>query len=104
MSRKIGVERTFALRQYENIKLYDTFDETTLPNELAFNEELVGKLRKLQFIKLEMDFRNYINLHRELVPFNNEDAMSILTELRENTIDEINNILENNTQGEQNDN
>lgn len=102
MSRKIGVERTFALKQYENIKLSD---EIILPEELPYSEELVGKLRKLQFIKLELDFRNYVNLHRELLPYNNEDVISILTELRENTIDEINNILENNnTQGEQNDN
>ena len=91
MNRKIVTERTYALGQYQNIKLHD---EIEVPEELYLNTELVEKLRGLQFVQLELMFRKYLRLQTELEQFNLEDSINALTELKSNTLSDINKILE----------
>lgn len=84
---KLSVERTYALRQYENIKLYD---EVELPDK-EIDNELIQKIRMLQFINLEIAFRSYIKLSEKLHPYSFEDQVGFLEELKVNLIEDINN-------------
>ena len=86
MNRKLSVERTYALRQYENIKL---FDEIEVPEELTYSAEFLEKLRGLQIIQLEITYRKYLNLAEKLLPYNIEDANNVLFEMRDNLTDSI---------------
>jgi len=86
MNRKISVERTYALRQYENLKLYD---EIEVPEEMVLDDSFVESVRQMQFVHLELMYRRYVKLAERLLPLNQEDAINALFELRENLNDKI---------------
>lgn len=90
MSRKLSVERTYSIAQFNNIK---PADEITIPDELQFNTEFINKVRFLQFINLELHYRVYLKLMEKLNPYNIDDAIAILEEIKISTMEDINNIL-----------
>lgn len=96
MKRTIGVERTYPLGNYKNLKLHDYFSE--VPDDFMFNDELVDNVRYLQFIQLEKDYRRYIELASRVGELKYEEAMELL----ENTkIDVLKEILEQIKNGEE---
>lgn len=102
MKREIGVERTYPLGQYKNLKLRDyVHTESTsleLSGKLAFNKELIDNIRFLQLVQLEVDYRRYLELAKTAGEMSFEDAMQML----ENTkIDLLKEILEQIKNGEE---
>lgn len=91
MNRDLTVERTYALAQYQNIKLHDSITE--LPEEVLLNRELVSKIRYLQFLQLESDYRNYLKLVEMMSQYDMSTALQALEEEKINTIDLIKNIF-----------
>lgn len=93
MNRQIGVKRLYSLGDYKNI----TFDDimTEVPEQLAFDAELVSQIKFLQLISIEEAFRKYIRL-MEKYPLTGEDHMiDALEKLRQDTIKSIQSILPN---------
>jgi hypothetical protein len=91
MTRTLGVERVFTLGNYKTIRFIDTIEN--IPEKLAFNAELVEKIRALQFITIEKDYRNYIAENRAVNAMTFEDAVTALDEERTATLEDIKNIL-----------
>lgn len=85
MNRNLTVERTYSLGQYQNIKLHDEIND--IPD--VFEEELINEIRYLQLIQLELDFRRYIQLVDKIHPYNTEEAIGLLEEIKVQTLDEI---------------
>jgi hypothetical protein len=92
MDRNLSVERTYSLGQYQNIKLYDSI---SLPEEVVFNIELLGKIRFLQFLQLDIGYRSYVELARNINNLSQDEIMSYLEETKLNTIDEIEQLFKN---------
>jgi len=87
MDRSLAVERTYSLGQYQNIKLHDSIDN--LPEEVVFNTDVMNEIRYLQFIQLELDLRRYLQLVDKIHPYNTEEAVGYLEEVKVQTIDLI---------------
>jgi len=83
----LAVERTYSLGQYQNIKLHDSIDN--LPEEVVFNTDVMNEIRYLQFIQLELDLRRYLQLVDKIHPYNTEEAVGYLEEVKVQTIDLI---------------
>jgi hypothetical protein len=91
MNRGLGVERTYQVANFEPIKFSDYINE--LPDELAFNNELVNRIRYLQFLNIEMSYRNYLLLAKSANQMPIADAMAFLEEEKATTLDEIKSII-----------
>lgn len=91
MNRTLSVERTYALAQYQNIKLYDSISD--LPEEVLANTELVNKIRYLQLLQLEVDYRNYLKLVEMTSQYDTSTIFQVLEEEKINTIDLIKDIF-----------
>ncbi len=91
IGRSLSVERTYPLGQYQNIKLFDSINN--LPAEALTNPEMVGEIRQLQFIQLELAYRKYIKLAEKIHPHDMDEAIAILEELKVSTIDTIKNLF-----------
>lgn len=91
MTRTLGVERVFTLGNYQTLRLVDTVEN--LPDELAFNTELVNKIRALQFVTLEKNYREYVKMHERANSMNLEDAITALNKDKAVITEEIQNIL-----------
>jgi hypothetical protein len=91
MTRTLGVERVFTLGNYKTIRFIDTIEN--IPEKLAFDAELVSKIRALQFITIEKDYRDYIATNKEVNAMSFEDAITALDEERATTLEDIKNIL-----------
>jgi len=91
MNRSLSVERTYALAQYQNIKLHDSISD--LPEEVLSNTELVNKIRYLQLLQLEVDYRSYLKLVEMLSQYDMATALQTLEEEKINTIDLIKDIF-----------
>lgn len=89
---KILIERTYALKQYENIKLHSEID--------IEHEELYQKYFYLQFLKLEVAYREYLKLLKELSDLNIEDSLIKLQTEEVNTLELIKNYILENTKKE----
>jgi hypothetical protein len=90
MSRKLEVERTYSLGQYQNIKLFDSIE---IPDGFEYNTELVNNMRKIQMAQLELDFKKYLVFSQKLAPYSPEDAIPVIEEVKVNTLDAIKNIV-----------
>lgn len=58
MKRTLGLDRTYYLGQYRNIKVFDSI--TDIPEELLLNSELVNQLRTLQLAQADKVYLKYI--------------------------------------------
>ena len=96
MNRQIGVKRLYSLGDYKNITFDDIY--TDVPSELAFNTDLVGQIKLLQVISIEIAFREYLNIV-EKYPLSGEQRMvEALEKLRQDTIDSIKEIINGETE------
>jgi hypothetical protein len=96
LTRSLSVERTYALAQYQNIKLFDSFNQ--VPYEFMLNQEMIDKIRYLQLIDLEMAFKRYIKLAEQLHDYSIDEALVMLETIKIDTMNEIKNLFE--TKGE----
>jgi hypothetical protein len=91
--RSLKVERLYSLGDYKNIKFCD--EVIDLPEKVQFNEPLLDKIRYLQLITVEKSMRTYKDLVRNIGTLKEEEILAYLDEQRENTLDEIKNLLQN---------
>lgn len=90
--RKLAVERTFQLAPYENLKL---FDEVEIPEEFTMKGELIDAVRTLQFLNLDLAYRNYVLMSKRLMPYTLEESVQALQESRLDTLDNIKTLMLN---------
>lgn len=96
MNREIGVKRLFSLGDYKNITFDDIFTE--VPQELMFDVNLVGQIKYLQLLSIEVAFRKYLKVMED-IPLNAEDrGVKELEKLRQDTIQSIKSIINGKTE------
>lgn len=88
--RILRVERIYALGNYSNLKLSDEYQ---VPEGFEDNEELVNKIRYLQFVNLELHHKKYLKLIEKLNQNQDSDLINLLEEMKETLSNQINNIL-----------
>jgi len=94
MNREVGIHRLYSLGDFKNITFNDIITE--VPNELMFDVELVGQIKYLQLLSIEIGFRKYLKIMEE-VPLNAEDrGIQALEKIRQDTITSIKTILNGN--------
>ena len=96
MERQIGIKRLYALGDYKNI----TFDDNIVdvPSELMFDVELVGQIKYLQLLSVEVAFRRYLKV-MEKIPLSAEGrGVEELEKMRQNTIKSIKTLINGNTE------
>ena len=96
MNREIGVKRLYSLGDYKNI----TFDDivTEVPQELIFDVELVGQIKYLQLLSVEVAFRKYLKIMED-IPLNAEDrGVEELEKIRQDTVKSIKSLLNGKTE------
>ena len=98
MNRSLRIERVYSLGDYRRIRFSD--DILDLPEEVVFNQPLVDKIRLLQLINVEINFRQYKDLISKVNTYSEEEALAFLEEQKINTLDEIKDILESKRKGE----
>ena len=98
MNRSLRIERVYSLGDYRSIRFSD--DILDLPEEVVFNQPLVDKIRLLQLINVEINFRQYKDLISKVNTYSEEEALAFLEEQKINTLDEIKDILESKRKGE----
>lgn len=96
MNREIGVKRLYALGDYKNITFDDIIVE--VPEELMFDVELVGQIKYLQLLSVEVAFRRYLKI-MEKIPLSAEGrGVEELEKIRQDTIKSIKTLLNGNTE------
>jgi len=58
LTGSIGVERTYSLGNYINLKVTDTINN--IPQAMLMDEEAIGALRALQLLRLDAVYFNYV--------------------------------------------
>ena len=91
MKRSVGVERTFSISNYNNLKPMEFLSE--IPDELAMDSSFINKVRFIQLINLELTYRKYLVLKDKMDQESPEVAIANLEELKSNAMDELNQIL-----------
>lgn len=89
--RSLGVERLYSLGDYKNIKFSDVING--IPEELYMYDDAIKKIRLLQIIDIEIMFRKYLELFKQLNGMDYETAMEYLEDLRVNTIRNIKDVI-----------
>jgi hypothetical protein len=93
MKREIGVERLYSLGDFKNVKFFDSIIE--VPEEFVFDQKLVGEIKFLQIISVELTFRRYMKLMEENPMAWGTKAIDSLEKMRQDTIDVIKESLKN---------
>ena len=57
MKRSLGVERTYTLGDYKNLRVSDYIND--IPEELMLNDEFVSSVRLLQLMRLDAVYYEY---------------------------------------------
>jgi hypothetical protein len=91
--RKISYDRTFYLGQFKNLKVNHTVDK--LPDHIWTNPDAVELISSLLLIAVERDFRRYQLLVKKVGDLSLEDSLAYLSDLRNETYKEIQNLLKN---------
>jgi hypothetical protein len=84
MERTLSVDRLFSVGQFNNIRFSDTI--SGLPEYVAVNPDLLNKLRFLQLVQIELDFRKYLKLMDETGALSIDESIKLLNDLREGLI------------------
>ena len=92
-TRTIEFDRLFFLGQYKNIRIKHSLDG--IPDKVWLNPEAVEKLTTLLLLAVERDFRRYQQLNQEIGGMSLEESLAYLSELRDETYKEIQDILNN---------
>jgi len=91
MNRSLRIKRLYSLGNFKNIAIEDYIDE--LPQEIAFNEDLISKIRFLQMINVEIAYDTYVELNKKLMNINPEEQMAFLEDVRVQTLNEIKGLM-----------
>jgi len=79
MDRSLGMERLYSLGNYKNIKFSSYIND--LPEDIMLEPSVVGKLRFMQMLEIELSYRKYIQLSKEV--FNKLEEGEIIEKLEE---------------------
>lgn len=90
MKRILSTKRLYSLQQYNNIEFFDSIE---LPENFSLDKEVVDNIRFLQMIQTDLAYRKYLELQTHLSKYDMQTATQYLEELRMNTLDEIQEIL-----------
>ena len=89
MNRSLGMERTFTLGNYKNLKVYDSIDN--IPSELMLNNEFINTLRMLQILKLDETYFNYVQTSPSMMDgVTAEQAIEMIEEVTTSTTEKMN--------------
>ncbi len=96
MNRQIGIKRLYSLGDFKNI----TFDDvmTEVPQEFALDTVFVSQVKFLQLISIEIAFRRYVKIMEDFPLAGGEEMVKALEELRQDTVDSIQEILNGDTE------
>lgn len=96
VNRQVGVRRLYSLGDFKNVTFDDVY--TDVPTDLAFDPDLVGQIKFLQVVSIEIAFRKYLNI-MEKYPLTGEQRMvEALEQLRQDTINSIQEIINGKTE------
>ena len=93
MPRELKMERLHYLGDYRNIKFVDVISD--LPDDIAFNGELISALRWLQLMQSEKTFYRYLVLGSQYKDKNAEECLAIVSKLHEETLLELKELFKN---------
>ena len=85
------MKRLYSLGDFKNI----TFDDiiTEVPAEMMFDAPLMGQIKFLQLISVEIAFRRYLKMMEEYPLSTEQKAVEALEQLRQDTVDSIQEII-----------
>lgn len=88
MKGTLGIERTFSLGDYKNIRVTDII--TDVPEEWMFDEEITNKLRLLQLMRADSVYYNYLkNSPTFIEPMKTEEALEIIDKVTISTTEKL---------------
>jgi len=87
------MERLYSLGNYKNLKFIDEINE--LPDDIAFNGELISALRWLQLMQSELTFYRYLNLGSQYKDKSAEECLAIVSKIHEETLLELKELFKN---------
>jgi len=96
MNREIGIKRLYSLGDFKNITFEDVMTE--VPQEFVLDTTFVSQVKFLQLVSIEIAFRRYVKIMEDFPLTGGEEMVAALEELRQNTIDSIQEILNGNTE------
>ncbi len=91
--RRIDYNRTYFLGQFKNLKINHALED--LPEHIWTNPDAMDLLSYSLLIATERDFRRYQILVKEVGELTLEDGLAYLSDLRDETYKEIQNLLKN---------
>lgn len=91
MNRSLTAERTYQVNNFEPVRLSDSIND--LPDELALNNDLINKIRYLQFLNIEMNYREYLIIVKKANSLPIEEAMAFLEQEKATTLEDIKSII-----------
>ena len=93
MPRAIKMERLYYLGKFRNLKFIDEIND--LPDDIAFNGELISTLRWLQLMQSEKTFYKYLALGSQYKDKSAEECLALVTEIHEETLLELKELFKN---------
>ncbi len=93
MPRELKMERLHYLGDFRNVRFTDVISE--LPDDIAFNGELISALRWLQLMQSEKTFYRYLVLGSQYKDKNAEECLAIVSKLHEETLLELKELFKN---------
>lgn len=94
MKRTLKFERLYNLGNYSNVLIGDEI--TDLPDELFLREDIINKIRTLQMLNAEINYRRYLNILDRARTFSEESRQELIAMLeseKSTTLDDIKTLL-----------
>ena len=91
MERTLRVKRLYWLGDYKNIEFGEEI--TQIPADIAFNPEVIDRIRYLQLLTTEISFQRYISLVKQTAGLASEDVIAALEKSKLQTFDELKQVL-----------
>lgn len=93
MKRSLGMERTFTLGAYKNIKVSDVISD--VPEDLMLRDDVVSALRTLQILRLDKVYLSYLEKSVTMrgyefnTPTSIEDALAEVNDAQVTTFESL---------------
>jgi hypothetical protein len=94
LDRTLTTKRLYSVSNFNNITFEDTIEN--LPEKIALNQEIVNKIRFLQMVEVEHNFRRYMKMFEKINTLNLEDSIKFLEEIKLSTMNDLKTLIENN--------
>ena len=92
LTRNFTTERLYPLGDYKNIKFINSVNN--IPYPLCFNRDFVTAVQSLQLAEIEIIYRKYWELIKEVNTIKVEEAMEYLEQIRLDTLGQIKFMIE----------